>query len=229
MLAVPGGVETGVDLGGEQPHTTVVLAEDHALYAEALAQTLVASGRFEILETVSSGDALVAAWQRHRPDLVVSDLSMKPVGGLEAARAIRALDPRARVCIVSAFEDRHLVRDAVAAGVVGFVSKCAPGPELVWYVTAAAEGRHAFDQGATEALVSAARGSDEGLSARQLEVLRLRAAGLSNAEIAEQLYISVATVKTHVAEVLRKLRVQNTPAAVRAAIEQGLIPTSVSL
>lgn len=203
--------------------TTVVLAEDHALFADALAQTLRSSGRFEILECVTDGNALVRAWQHHRPDLVVTDLSMRPVGGIEATKAIRALDPNARVCIVSAFEEQYLVKDAVAAGAIGFVSKCAPGGELLAHLVDAADGRHAFDANATQVLVNATRGNDEVLSPRQLEVLNLRAKGLTNAEIGEQLFISVATVKTHLAGIYQRFGVSGSNAAIRKAIELGLI------
>lgn len=206
----------------------VVLAEDHALFADALAQTLRASGRFEVLECVTSGDALVTAWQHHRPDLVVTDLSMRPVGGIEATKAIRALDPEAKVCIVSAFEDQYLVKDAVAAGVVGFVSKGARGEELVAHLTAAAEGRHAFDANATQVLVNATRGVEDVLSPRQLEVLSLRAKGLTNAEIGDRLFISVATVKTHLAGIYQRFGVSGSNAAIRRAMELGLIRTDIT-
>jgi DNA-binding NarL/FixJ family response regulator len=206
---------------------SVVLAEDHELFAQALKRSLESSGGFVVREVVSSGDTLVDAFRRWRPDLVVTDLSMEPVGGVEAVAAIMSLDASAKVVVLSAFGDRHLVAEAVQAGAVGYLSKTSTGAALVRYLGAAARGEPAFDAAATKVLVANTRGPSDtyGLSVRQIEALELVSRGLTYREIADEMVVGTATVKTHLTEAYTKLGVSGSNAAVRRAIELGVLRT----
>ena len=210
---------------------SVVIADDHELFADALALTLTASGRFEVVGRAGSGDALVALWTETRPDLVVTDISMGEVNGIAATQAIRAMEPEARVVLISAFHDKHLVRKAVAAGAVGLISKASSGAEIVNRLIVAANGGTSFASGPDGVERGDAQGSVAGapvLSSRQLEMIRGLAAGKSIREIAAEHFIAISTVKTHLTGAYQRLGVSTSAGAIAAAAKLGLLDSAQS-
>ena len=207
---------------------SVVVADDHELFAEALVSTLTASGRFEVVGRARSGDALVALWTETRPDLVVTDISMGEVNGIAATRAIRAMEPEARVVLISAFHDKHLVCKALAAGAVGLISKASSGAEIVDRLIIAAQGGTSFDPG-PDGTEGNARPSAVGLavlSSRQLQMISGLAAGKSIREIAAEHFIAISTVKTHLTGAYQRLGVSTSAGAIAAAAKLGLLDSA---
>lgn len=218
----------------------ILVAEDHGLMLEAILNRLHSDPDVEVLGAFSDGQALVDAYTQllevgTPPDLVLSDQTMPKLSGIEATARLLAVDPRARVLILSAYEDQSMVVAAMAAGAVGYVVKSLPPGELRDKVHAAARGQTVFDSKTARQMMGAAvrgelespapEGSGSPLSEREIEVLSLVSEGLSNAEIGRRLFISSETVKTHLERLTAKLGVSGRAAAVRRGIETGAIET----
>ncbi|MGH8971786.1 MAG: response regulator [Acidimicrobiia bacterium] len=215
----------------------VLVAEDHGLMLEAILNRLQSDPEVEVVGAVADGRALVEAYARMlaagtAPDLVLCDHGMPRLNGTQATEQIIALDPDAKVLILSAYEDDSLVVAAMAAGAVGYLLKSVPPSELREKARAAARGEPVFDSRTASAIVGAVRrkqrpvGTAAGstpLSQREVEVLSLVSEGLSNAEVGEKLFISGQTVKTHLERIYSKLGVSGRTAAVKKGIETGAI------
>jgi DNA-binding NarL/FixJ family response regulator len=210
----------------------VVIAEDEALMREALCTFLAADTELEVVAAVGSGRDAVEAARLHRADVVLMDIQMPGMDGIEASRRLTAEEGAPRVLILTTFgHDRH-VYEALRAGATGFLLKTVPPAELRQAIHAAAAGDALLSPDITRRLIEAhvvrplsqqRPAALEELSDRELEVLRAIASGLSNAEIAGQLFLGQATVKTHVNRIFRKLGVRDRAQAVVAAYESGLV------
>ncbi len=211
----------------------VVLADDHQLVRAGFRMILGAEDHVEVVGEAPDGEAAVAVVRRLRPDVVLMDVQMPVLDGIEATRRIVA-DPAVatRVVICTTFERDEYVFRSLAAGASGFVLKNAPPEDLVRAVEAAAAGDALLSPSVTRRLIAEFAGraprtdlarAVEQLTERELEVLHLLAAGLSNAEIAARLVVGEATVKTHVSRVLLKLGLRDRVAAVIVAYESGLV------
>ncbi|MEY2426745.1 MAG: hypothetical protein QOI61_2317 [Actinomycetota bacterium] len=214
----------------EQDPIRVIIAEDHALVLEAIKGRLRLDRSIELVATVSNGEELVKAYLELLPDVVLTDIAMPVMSGIEATAAIRDENPTARVLVLSGYEDRATIAQAVAAGASGFVVKSIRPTELCDCVRKVFRGELVFDQTATEALMAEIRSPHVAeqdhtspLSARELEVLALVAKDLTNAEIADELHISPLTVKTHVERILAKLNVRGRVGAVREGLNLGVL------
>jgi DNA-binding NarL/FixJ family response regulator len=202
----------------------VVLADDHPFYREGLARLLRENG-IDIVADVPNGEAAVAAVVETAPDVVVMDLNMPGMSGLEATRRLAELSPATRVLVLSVSAQEADVTEAILAGANGYVLKDGPIEEVVSGIWAAADGQSVISPRIATLLlgrVRAAAREDEALahahlSNRELEVLQLMAEGKANNEIAEALFISSSTVRNHISSILMKLKVENrVQAAVRA-------------
>jgi DNA-binding NarL/FixJ family response regulator len=202
----------------------VVLADDHPFYREGLARLLRENG-IDIVADVPNGEAAVAAVVETAPDVVVMDLNMPGMSGLEATRRLAELSPATRVLVLSVSAQEADVTEAILAGANGYVLKDGPIEEVVAGIWAAADGQSVISPRIATLLlgrVRAAAREDEALahahlSNRELEVLQLMAEGKANNEIAEALFISSSTVRNHISSILMKLKVENrVQAAVRA-------------
>jgi DNA-binding NarL/FixJ family response regulator len=182
-------------------------------------------------EAIDGADA-VRSFQRLRPDVVVMDVRMPTMDGIEATRRITAADPSAKVLVLTTFDLDEYVYDALRAGASGFLLKDRPPEELVSAVRIVAAGDALLSPSVTRRLIAefanrpqpppVPDGLDE-LTEREREVLLLMAQGASNAEIATRLFVAETTVKTHVAHVLRKLGLRDRAHAVVLAYESGLV------
>jgi DNA-binding NarL/FixJ family response regulator len=203
----------------------IVIAEDHALVRSGLVDLLTAAGDIEVVGTASNGEEAIAAANQLAPDLVLMDLSMPVLDGIEATRRLAAAAGPS-VVVLTSFSDRERILRALDAGAVGYLLKDAEPEELVRGVRAAARGESPLDPKAASAVLSARaerrNGGAEDLSPREREVLVLVAEGLPNKLIARRLDISEKTVKAHLTRVFQQIGVTDRTQAALWAERQGL-------
>jgi DNA-binding NarL/FixJ family response regulator len=208
----------------------LLLVDDHDLFRTGLRRLLQEQG-FDVADVASGRDAIDAC-RVLRPDVVVMDMNMPGMSGVEATAAIVAEHPRVAVLMLTVAADDERVLDAVRAGACGYLLKDARLPEIVDGVRSAAAGDSVLAPKVAGALVSSVRqdpgrmsreGPPHGLSTRELDVLSLLAEGYDNADIADRLFVSPSTVKNHVSRLLEKLGVENRVQAAVVAIRQGLV------
>jgi len=202
----------------------VVVADDHAVVRSGLEQLLSTASDIELVGTAGNGGEAAVVVGRERPDVVLMDLSMPEVDGVEATRRIIAADPDARVVVLTSFADDRHIADALRAGAIGYVLKHAEPDELLGAIRAAAAGDAPLDPKAARVLLDSRKvRSDQQLSSREEEVLRLVAAGLANKQIARRLGIAERTVKAHLTNIFARIEVTDrTQAALWA--ERNLPP-----
>jgi DNA-binding NarL/FixJ family response regulator len=202
----------------------VVIADDHPFYRDGLAKLLHANG-IDVAAQAANGEAAIRAVEETAPDVVVMDLNMPGMSGLEATRQLTEVAPMTRVLVLSVSAQEDDVTEAILAGASGYVLKESPVEEVVAGIQAAAAGQALISPRVATLLLGRLREQAQAqrdvsvmqLSERELDVLGLLADGKANHEIAEALYISPSTVRNHVANILAKLHVDNrVQAAVRA-------------
>jgi DNA-binding NarL/FixJ family response regulator len=213
--------------------TRVLLVDDQQLVREGLRRILHPAEGFEVVGECSDGDEVLDAVARHRPDVVVMDVRMKRVDGVEATRRLRAQGATPPVIVLTTFDDDDVLSGALRAGAAGFQLKDAPGEELVRAVRAVAEGEAWLDPAVTARVLAAYRSTAvpderasatlERLTARELDVLRWIAHGATNSEIAAALSISDVTVKTHIGHIFTKLDVRDRAGAIVFAFDHGVV------
>ncbi|RNM16716.1 response regulator [Nocardioides pocheonensis] len=212
--------------------TTVVVADDQPVICAGFAALLAAQPDLDVVGTAANGRELVSLVEQHRPDVALVDVRMPVLDGIEATRLITR-DHDTRVLILTTFDLDAYVYDAIRAGASGFLLKDVTADRLVDGVRLVAEGSMLLGPAVSRRLVAdfasrrtapaPASPALDGLSPRETEVLHQLARGRSNAEIAAELFIATETVKSHVAEVLRKLGLRDRIQAVVFAYEQGLV------
>jgi DNA-binding NarL/FixJ family response regulator len=202
--------------GTPQP-VRVLLVDDHALVRAGLAALLEAHPQITVVGEAADGDQAVELTQNADPDVVLMDLSMPGMDGVTATRALLALRPQTQVLVLTSFSDRDRVRDALAAGAIGYLLKDSDPQDVVAGVIAAAKQGSPIDPRVARTLLT------EGtvgpgpqlppLSPRELDVLRLVAKGMANKQIGRALGISERTVKVHLGNVFRRIGVQDRTSA----------------
>lgn len=212
--------------------TSVVVADDQELVRAGFRLLLERVEDVEVVAEAEDGEQAVALVRQHRPDVVLLDIRMPRLDGLSATRQIVQDVPRSKVIILTTFDTDDYVRDALHAGASGFLLKSSPPERLVTAIRTVAAGEALLDPAVTRRVIegftrqAAAGGSGPALhrlTDRELDVLRQVARGLSNGEIAGELYITEATVKTHVARLLAKLGLRDRVQAVVYAYENGVV------
>lgn len=201
----------------------VLLVEDHTIVRDGLKAMLALEGDLDVVGETGDGVDAVAMARRLSPDVVVMDLSLPGRNGVDTTAAIVRACPATRVLVLSMYGGPEHVRPALRAGASGYLVKGTGVAELVSAIRAVARGESWFSRDIAAMLVS----NDEGagtLTPREREVLRLVAEGLSSAEIARALEVSVKTIETHRSRIMHKLDVTNAAGLVREAIRLGLVP-----
>ncbi len=212
---------------------SVLLADDHELLRDGLRAILDAQDDIEVVGEAADGEEALEQVAQLEPDVVVMDIRMPRVDGIEATRRLLAKDNAPRVLVLTTFDLDEYVFEALRAGAGGFMLKDAPPTQLASAVRTVAAGESLLAPAVTKRLIErfvtqqptdeAKRERFAGLTDREVEVLRLLTRGYSNAEIGEQLFLSAATVKTHVTRVLAKLGVRDRVQAVVLAYEAGIV------
>jgi DNA-binding NarL/FixJ family response regulator len=208
----------------------VLLADDQSLVRAGFRMILRAEPDIEVVGEASDGREAVEQARQLQPDVVLMDIRMPEVDGIDATRRVTALDPPPRVLVLTTFDLDEYVYESLRAGASAFLLKDAPEQQLIAAVRVVADGGSLFSPSVTRRLIeqfaqpaSPASTALAGLTAREREVLRLVARGRSNAELASELVVSEHTAKTYVASILQKLELRNRVQAVVMAYETGLV------
>nr|WP_027503369.1 response regulator transcription factor [Rhodococcus sp. UNC363MFTsu5.1] len=215
------------------PDVKVLLVDDQELVRSGLRRILRRKDGFVIAGECADGAEVPAAVALHSPDVVVMDLRMKQVDGIEATRQLRSTDHPPPVLVLTTFDDDQLLSGALRAGAAGFILKDSPAEELIRAIRTIAEGGACLDPAVTERVLATYRTSapapgngastlDE-LTARELDVLTLIGRGHTNAEIGRELGISGVTVKSHVGHIFLKLGLRDRAAAIVYAFDNGVV------
>jgi DNA-binding NarL/FixJ family response regulator len=228
----------------DEPELRLIVADDQAAIREALAMMLDMTPGLRVVATAGDGEEAVAATAEHRPDVVLMDLRMPKMDGIAATGQITAQFPEVAVVVLTTFDDETSIIAALGAGARGYLTKQAGRADIARAARTAAAGQSVLDPAVQARLVAAATGAGssapsqegarphagavpralpDGLTAREAEVLTLVAAGRSNREIASGLFVSEATVKTHINNIFAKVGARDRAQAVHYAFTHDLI------
>jgi DNA-binding NarL/FixJ family response regulator len=203
----------------------LLIVDDHPVVRGGLRGMFAGDDGFEVVGEAGNGAEAVAEAERLRPDVVLMDLRMPEVGGVEATRRLRERAPSAHVLVLTTYDTDDDVLPAVEAGATGYLLKDAPREELVRAVRAASRGESVLSPSvAGRVLTRMRQPARDSLSQRELEVLRLVANGVPTREAAATLFVSEATIKTHLLHIYDKLGVRDRAAAVGEAYRRHLLP-----
>jgi two-component system, NarL family, response regulator LiaR len=203
----------------------VMIVDDHAVVRSGLSAFLLAFDDLEHVGDATGGAEAVGKCMSLRPDVVLMDLVMPEVDGAEATRRIKGACPEVQVIALTSYKEDDLVQGALKAGAISYLLKNVTADELADAIRGAHAGRSTLAPEAAQVLIKAATepAQDEGLTSRELEVLRLMVHGDSNPDIAEKLFVSRSTVKFHVSNILMKLGTATRTEAVAVAVQRRLV------
>jgi DNA-binding NarL/FixJ family response regulator len=205
-----------------KPSLSVMLVDDHTMLRQGLRRSLEHEG-LQVVAEASNGSEAVRLALAHRPDVVLMDVSMPEVDGIEATRQLMRADARQRVVMLTMHVDRDIVERSVKAGAVGYVTKDSSVKEVVLAVRMAADGNKVLSPRVASALDDEPIRADGLLSPREEELLQYVADGLSTAEVAAHMCISPKTVKNHLASIYDKLGAHDKTQAVLTAVRLGIV------
>ncbi len=202
----------------------LLIADDHPVVRAGLRDMLSSQPDFEVVAEAKNGAEAVALADRLKPHVILTDLSMPQMDGVTAITQIKAEHRDIQILVLTSYDSDSDILPALEAGAIGYLLKDSPREELYGAIRAAAEGRPLLTSAIAARLMERMRGpAEEALSTREIEVLKLVARGASNREIADQLYITEATVKSHLIRIYGKLNVADRTAAVTKALERGIL------
>ena len=211
---------------GDADSTTVVVADDHAVVRRGLRALFAGCPDIEVVAEPADLDATFVALREHRPRVLVLDLHMAGESSLGAIGDLQDASPDTRIVVLTMQTDPVFARQALMGGAAGFLTKEAPDDDVVEAIRAVASNGTYLDSAVGVGAVTgtpAGRRTDHGLSPRETDVLRLVALGHTNAEIADELHMSLRTVETHRSHIQQKLRLSRRSDLVRYALAQGLV------
>jgi DNA-binding NarL/FixJ family response regulator len=202
----------------------ILIADDHPIVRAGLQDVLSSQPDFEVIAEAKNGAEAVVLADRLKPHVVLTDLSMPQMDGATAIGRIKAEHPDIHILVLTTYDSDSDVLPAIEAGAIGYLLKDSPREELFEAIRAAAQGKPLLTSSIAARLMERMRGpAVEALSSREIDVLKLVAKGTSNREIADRLYITEATVKSHLIRIYSKLGVADRTAAVTKALEQGIL------
>jgi DNA-binding NarL/FixJ family response regulator len=211
---------------------SIILAEDHQVVREALRLLLDAQEDFHVLAETGSGLEAVSLTETHEPDVLIADIMMPDLSGLDVARAVKRASPATKVIVLSMHDAESYVVEALQAGVAGYVLKRGSSQELTFAIRQALSGSVYLSPSLNERAIEAyklrsmeSRGGDpyETLTPRERVVFQLAAEGMSNRQIAQKLQLSVRTVEMHRGNLMRKLGMKSQTELVKYAVKRGLV------
>jgi DNA-binding NarL/FixJ family response regulator len=210
----------------------IVIAEDHTILREGLRALLASHTEFEVVDEAGDGREAVRSAERHKPDLILMDLSMPRMDGMGAIQEIRRRCPETKVLVLTVHKEEEYIVETLAAGAHGYLLKDATHGELVMAIRNVLSGRPYISPGVSKKVIEGYLSGRKtlkpysawgGLTEREREVLKLVAEGYRNKDVAEYLCISVKTVEKHRANLMKKLDIHNVSALTAFAIEKGLV------
>ena len=199
----------------------VLCVDDHPLLLEGVARKIERQPDMVVVDTAGTGQEAVMAYRRHRPDVVLMDLQMPGLSGLQAIEAIRRDDPQAKIIVLTILGGDEDIYRAIHAGAASYLLKSSLSQDLIATIRRVLAGERPMPPEVAERL--AQREVQSGLSPREIEILELIAKGLRNKEIAAELGIGQETVQTHIKRLFVKLRVSDRTAAVTVALSRGIV------
>lgn len=214
--------------------TKILIVDDHEVVRDGLRNILTSLDSLSIAGEAGDGEEAVKMYATLKPDLVIMDISMPGMNGIEATRVIKEKDPDARILILTMHDNQEYLNQIIRSGAKGFILKNTDKEELLEAVRTVASGDNFFSKDISKLIIDnyirTAKETEKNdgykevpLTKREIEILKLIASGYSNQEIANILYISYNTVDTHRKNIMHKLSIKNTAGLVRYAIEKGLI------
>jgi DNA-binding NarL/FixJ family response regulator len=212
--------------------TKILIADDHPLLCEALCQTLSKEPDMEVVGKAGDGEEAVNMASRLKPDVVIMDIIMPKFDGIEASKKIKALEPNIAILILTAYDDDNYVLGLLEAGAAGYLLKSARGQDLIEAVRAIRAGESVLHPEIIEKLLKRAMLKSSGvlkprtnelLSEREKEMLKLLATGMGNKEIAKRLSLSLRTVKAHMSNIFTKMNVASRSEALVEALRTGML------
>jgi DNA-binding NarL/FixJ family response regulator len=201
---------------------TCLIVDDHEVVREGLRLSLSRASHIRVIGEAGDGASAVALTERRRPDVVIMDVRMPGMDGLQATREIMEKVPESSVLIFTAYSERSLLGRGLDAGAKGYILKEAPHQTLLRAIEKVAGGEGYVDPALMPTFLSS-KDRDEMLTSREREILQLLADGMSNADVASRLYISQETVKSHVRHILAKLEADTRTHAVAIALRESII------
>jgi two-component system, NarL family, response regulator LiaR len=219
-------MEAGEEIGGNMKPIRVLIVDDHAMVRKGLITFLKNQPELDLVGEACDGQEAIDACEQNHPDVILMDLVMPELGGVAATRTIHQRWPNVQVIALTSFQEKELVQDALQAGAIGYLLKNISGEELAEAIRQAHSGRPTLAPEAVQALIqppSEIESLAADLTRREHEVLALLVKGMSNPEIAGQLFISRATVKVHISSILSKLGVSSRAEAISLAIQNRLV------
>jgi len=215
----------------------ILIADDHSVVREGLRAVLGGVADFDVVAESSDGEEAVRITGEKKPDVVILDISMPKVNGIEAARRIRKQHPGTKVLIFTIHENEEYVYQMVASGANGYILKDSGKNDIIAAIRAIHSGGRFFSPGVSKLIIDEfarrSRGGrvrqtpgTSGLTHRESEILQYIASGLTNAEIAQKLFLSVRTVHTHRTNLMQKLDVHNAAGLVRYAMDNGIVDSA---
>jgi DNA-binding NarL/FixJ family response regulator len=212
--------------------TRILIADDHAMLREGLRNLLVQEKDFELVGEAADGAEAVRIATEVKPDIVIMDIVMPKLNGVEATKQIKQLLPTTAILILSAYSDIRYIVDLLEAGACGYLLKSSPGKDVVKAIRAVRAGESVLDPEVTHKLVQrlanlsktqSERETGGQLTTREMEILKWASHGLSNKEMSEKLFISLRTVKAHMTNIFNKLGCSSRTDAIIKGLKQGYI------
>jgi two-component system, NarL family, response regulator LiaR len=210
---------------GDEQQIRVMIVDDHDMVRKGLVSYFKVATDLTLVGEASNGYQAQEVCDRVRPDVILMDIVMPKLGGIEAIRLIKARHPEMQVIALTSFQDREMVQEALTAGAISYLLKNVTGEEVLKAVRSAYDGRPTIAPEVTQQFVLTNRAQSPGddLTEREREVLQLLVEGLSNPDIAERLVISRSTARAHVSNILSKLGVTNRAEAITLALRNKLV------
>ncbi len=218
--------------------TRIIIADDHSVVRSGLRLLLQSSPDFTVVAEAEDGEEAVALVDRHKPDVVIMDISMPKLNGIEATGIMKQSNPELKIIILTVHEDEEYVYQMLRAGASGYVLKSAGKKEIFAAIESALSGERFFSPGISKLIIEGfikrdkeqlqaqeqlQMHSKQQLTKREIEVLQYIAQGFTNRKIAEALFLSIRTINTHRTNLMQKLDIHDTARLVRYAIETGLV------
>ena len=212
--------------------TRILIADDHAMLREGMRNLLEKEKDFELVGEAADGEEAVRLAGKLKPDIIIMDIVMPKLNGIEATKQIKQVSPATAILILTAYSDIRYIIGLLEAGACGYLLKNSPGKDVVRAIRAVRSGESVLDSEVTRKLVqrlaSLSKSPDEReasgqLTSREIEILKWAARGLSNKELSEKLFISLRTVKAHMTNIFNKLGCSSRTDAIIKGLKQGYI------